>query len=378
MIFRKHRLRPSLLALLVLASMLSACANRPAIETPRVPPLVGHPPYTIDDVDPLELSDEMKQFVDTHLGGLGGDDNRSWRLAWAMLDRNVFDFQYDPHITLTASDAFRARRGNCLTFSNMVIAMAREAGMRAWYREVEIEPEWNSLDETLLVSMHVNAATSDRNREYIVDVSGRTPRPDERHRRISDEEAKAQYYNNLGAQSLVVNDLSKAYAYLRKAEQTRPGLAFVWSNLGVVYRRNGQTDDAVLAYETALALDGRHSVALNNLYTIYDEDGDFEKAEAIQAKVEKNRRRNPYYLHYLAETAFAERDLEEAINYAKRAIRLEDDEYRFHYTLAQLRYQEGETQRAREALDRALRLAPEWVDTGTLILPGKIPEPTAQ
>ena len=378
MISRLHRLRLPLLALLVLASMLSACANQPAIDTPRVPPLLGHQPYPIDDVDPLALSDEMKQFVDTHLGHLGGNDNRAWQLAWAMLDRNVFEFRYDPHITLTASDAFRARRGNCLTFSNMVIAMAREAGLRAWFREVEIEPEWNSLDETLLVSMHVNAATSDRNREYIVDVSGRTPRPDERHRRISDEEAKAQYYNNLGAQSLVVNDLPKAYAYLLKAEQTRPGLAFVWSNLGVVYRRNGQTGDAVLAYETALALDGRHSVALNNLYTIYDEDGNLEKAEAIQARVEKNRRRNPYYLHYLAETAFAERELEEAIDYAKRAIRLEDDEYRFHYTLAQLRYQEGEMQRAREALDRALQLAPDWVDTGTLILPGKIPEPTAQ
>ena len=96
-------------------------------------------------------------------------------------------------------------------------------------------------------------------------------------------------------------------------------------------------------------------------------------------------RRNAYsifdlehHLHYLAETAFAERELDTAIDYANRAIRLEDSEYRFHYTLAQLRYQEGEKSRARKALDRALQLAPEWVDTDTLVLPGKLPELVAE
>lgn len=378
MVYHRHIARTRPLLALVLAAAFSGCASGPAVETPSVPPLRGHPPYEIEDVRPLELSDEMREFVDTHLWRRGTDDNHAWRLAWAMLDANVFPFEYDPHITLTASEAFEARRGNCLTFSNMFIAMAREAGMKAWYREVEIEPEWNSLDDTLLVSLHVNAAASDRNREYVVDVSRRIPRHGERHRRITDEEAKAQFYNNLGAQALVVNDLPKAYAYFRKAEETRPGLPYVWSNLGVVYRRNGQTADAVLAYETALSLDVRHSVALNNLYTIYDEDGDIERAEEIQAQVEKNRRRNPYYLHYLAENAFAERELGEAIDYTNRAIRLEDSEYRFHYTLAQLRFQEGEKSRARRALERALALAPEWVDTGALVLPGKIPEPAPE
>ena len=62
------------------------------------------------------------------------------------------------HITLTASEAFHTRRGNCLTFSNMFVAMARYAGLNAWYREVEIDPEWNSREDTLLVSLHVNAA----------------------------------------------------------------------------------------------------------------------------------------------------------------------------------------------------------------------------
>ena len=132
--------------------------------------------------------------------------------------------------------------------------------------------------------------------------------------------------------------------------------------------------DAVLAYETALALNERNTVPLNNLYSIYDEDGETEKAAAIQQRVERNRSRNPYYLHYLAESAFAEHALDEAIDYANRAIRIEDREYRFYYTLAQLQYRTGHESRARLNLRKAIRLAPEWVDQGSLVLPGEAPE----
>jgi tetratricopeptide (TPR) repeat protein len=252
--------------------------------------------------------------------------------------------------------------------------MARHAGLKAWYREVEIQPEWMHRDDTLLVSLHVNAGTIERMTNYVVDVSGRVEREGERSRKISDQEAEAQFYNNLGANALVAEDLAMAYAYFRKADETMPGLAYVWSNAGVALNRNGQQDDAIMAYETALTLDGNHSVALNNLYTIYEERGDMERAIAIQQEVERYRRRNPYYIHYLAEVAFAENLLDDAIDYANRAIRLENGEYRFHYTLAKLRYRTGEMERAENSLDTAVRLAPKWVETSQLVLPGEVPE----
>ena len=304
------------------------------------------------------------------------EDDRAWRLSWALLDPNVLDFEYDPQVTLTAAEAFRTRRGNCLTFSNMFVAMAREAGLDAWYREVEIEPEWNALDDTLLVSLHVNAATIDRGREYVIDVSRRRIREGERHRKISDREAAAQFYNNLGADALVADDLALAHAYLRKAAATDARLAYVWSNLGVVLRRNGQTADAILAYETALRLDPRSTFALNNLYTIYDEDGVHEKAAKLQTRVERNRRRNPYYLHHLAELSAEQRDWQEAIDYSRRAIELKGDEYRFHYTLAQMQFRAGKVAEAETNLATARLLAPPAVDAKELSLPGELPRPS--
>ncbi|MEE4217051.1 MAG: transglutaminase domain-containing protein [Xanthomonadales bacterium] len=369
----KEILQRAALAVLV-AVLLSACAANEIIQTPPIPELSNQPGYDIESIDPLAMSAEMKQFVDSHLGSRRFAEDRAWKLAYAALDPWVLDFEYDPHVTLTAREAFRTRRGNCLAFSNMFIAMARYAGLNAWYREVEIDPEWNSREDTLLVSLHVNAATRDRGKEYVIDVSRRPKREGERHRVISDREAEAQFYNNLGANALVENDLPMAYAYFRKAEETVPGLPYIWSNLGVVLNRNDQVEDAILVYNTALQLDARHTVSLNNLYSIYEERGELEKAQKLQQQVERNRRKNPFYLHYLSELAFSERLWDEAIEYANRAIRLEDGEYSFYYTLAQLQFQTGELSRAESNLRLAEKLAPEWVDTDELVLPGKFPE----
>jgi tetratricopeptide (TPR) repeat protein len=366
------------LAMLLAACMtLCACATQ-AVQIPAIPELHGQPRYDIESVDLLAMSTEMKQFVEAQLTGRDFGDDRAWALAYAMLDPFILDFDYDPLVTLTASEAFRTRRGNCLTFSNLFVAMAREAGLNAWYREVEIAPEWSSIDDTLLVSMHVNAATSDRGTDYVVDVSRRRPRDDERVRKLSDYEAEAMFYNNLGAHALVANDLPMAYAYFRKAISIHDRLPYAWTNMGVVLRRNEQTEDAILAYETALKIDDDHSAALNNLFSIYDEDGPAEAAEAIAAKVERNRRRNPFYLNYLAEIAIEEERWEEAIRYANRAIRLQEDEYRFYYRLAQSQYQAGEISRAESSLQTARQLAPKGADLAELVLPGELPRPSQE
>ena len=54
---------------------------------------------------------------------------------------------------------------------------------------------------------------------------------------------------------------------------------------------------------------------------------------------------------------------------------MENREYRFFYTMAQLHYQAGDIGEADSNLLKAQSLAPDWVDTTQLTLPGEIPEP---
>ncbi len=354
--------------LIALAACLAACsAARP--EPPEFSPLAGQPSRQIARVDLLRVSPGMKGFTAKHAAAPRAGQNKAWALAYAAMDPWVLDFTYDPAVTLTAEEAFEARRGNCLTFSGLLIAMAREAGLDAWYQEIEIPANWSNVNDTLLVSMHVNAVLSDGGKNITIDVSGREQQKDDVARRLSDEEAEAQFYNNLGADALVENDLPTAFAWFRLALEVEPGLAYVWSNLGVVYRRNGQTGDAIRAYRHALDINPKQSVALNNLYLIYEEVGDLESAAEMERRVERNRRRNPWYLYHLAEVALEEQRYDDAVQFLDKAIKMHETEYRFHYALAQSQYHAGKAEDAQNSLARAKALAPQAPEGGPLILP---------
>ena len=360
---------------LSLTMLLAACASAPPVQTP-VPQLAGYPQVEIPEADLLRLSPAMREFTARYATRGSDDTGKAWMLAYASLDPYLLDFEYDPMVTLPADEAFRVGRGNCLTFSSMFIAMARDLGLRAWYQEVIVPPEWSAVNETLLVGKHVNAVVSEWGSRYVIDVSRRKKTALEETRRMSDEEALAQYYNNLGAEALLAKELPTAHAYFRKALEARPGLAYVWSNLGVVFRRNGQTADAIFSYQAAIEQDPSHEVALNNLHTLYTEEGDLEAAAAIEQRVQRNRRNNPYYLHHLAEIASEERRWSDAIELLNKAIRLESNEYRFHFALAQAQYFSGNPEIARASLERARELAPaEWTSEPLLEPDGSPFEP---
>jgi Flp pilus assembly protein TadD len=352
----------------VLAVSLGACSTNP-VYPPDIAPLTNYHLYDIPDVDLLHVSPEMQGFV-THYASEGpGTRGKAWSLAYAVLDPYLFDFDYDPQITLPADETFMAKTGNCLSFSSMFVAMARQAGLNAWYQEIEIPPNWSNVKDTILVSKHVNAVVEDTRNTFTVDVSGRKQKENDVARRLSDQEAKAQYFNNLGADALIADDLDRAYAFFKKALGIDTSLVYVWTNMGVVYRRNGQTNDAITVYRFALQLEPGQAVALNNLFLIYQEDGDLAEAAVLKKRVEKTQRKNPYYLHYLAEVALEEQRFSEAIDLLNKAIKIEDGEYRFYYTLAQSQYYAGETEIARVSLEQARQLAPDKLEDGPLTLP---------
>ena len=357
--------------MLALAALLSAC-SAPAVRQPDPPPLHGQEVPPIEHADLLRTTPEMSAFVEQYAEAERGGQSRAWALAYAALDPYVLEFSYDPRVTLTADEAFRRRRGNCLTFSAMLVAMAREAGLQAHFQEVIIPPNWSAVNDTVLVSKHVNAVVTDQGRNYAIDVSRRKTSPREIIRPLSDSEAQAQYYNNLGADALVREELGLAYANFTRALEIQPGLAYIWSNIGVVFRRNGQTADAMFAYRTALQYDPDHKASLNNLHTIYTEEGEFGAAAELAARVERNRRKNPYYLLYLAEVASEEQRWSDAIELLDRAIRIDEGEYRFHYALAQARFHAGQVDMARDSLDRARALAPNGLPEPLLPLPDGI------
>jgi len=345
--------------LLVAALTLAACTTLPLRNVTPPPLRYTGPEVQVDDVDVLALSPPMREFLERYVLKYPSTQTRLELLTLAITSSGVLNFKYDDSLTLTAAEAFEARAGNCIGFANMMVALARAAGLDAHYQEVFIRPEWSDYeDDTVLLFNHVNVVVNTQRLSWVVDVSGVTIRPTERRRIIDDSYAKSLYLNNIAVESLLVNDLPTAYAYMRKAIETDATATDPWVNLGVLYGRNEQLDDAAFAFNRALAIDPAEHSAMSNLYEVYIEQGKLDLAQDIETRVERYRRNNPYYLLKLSDLALANKQYRESIELLKSAIEKKDDDYKLHFALAKTQYLSGELAAAQKSLLRARELAP--------------------
>jgi len=356
-----RRCLPAGLHGLLLAALLAlgACAAwQPGKVTP--PPLLNAgPEVQVDDVDVLAVSPAMQDFLDRYVLKYDSAQTRLELLTLAITSAGVLNFKYNDSRTLTAAEAFDTRSGNCIGFANMMVALARAAGLDAHYQEVFIRPEWSDYeDDTVLLFNHVNVLIETPRMSWVVDVSGIDIRPTERRRTLQDSYAKSLYLNNIAVDSLLVNDLPTAYAYMRKAIESDPSATDPWVNLGVLYGRNGQLDDAAFAFNRALAIDPTEHSAMSNLYEVYIDQGKLDLAADIAQRVERYRRNNPYYLLKLSDQALANKQYRQSIELLKSAIEKKDDDYKLHFALAKTQYLSGKLAEAQKSLLRARELAP--------------------
>ena len=323
------------------------------------PLLTSEPAIVIPDIDLLEMSPRMDRFLNQYVTEKDGSDLRRQLLAIAIADSSILGFYYNDVRTLTAEQAFNTRSGNCIAFANLFIALAREAGLDARYHEVSIPPEWTSRDDTFIIAKHINVLVDSPRGSYEVDISGREIKAGARRRVMTDREAKALFFNNLAIDALFADDIRTAHAYLVKAIETAPKSADAWSNLGVVLARNEQYSDAELAYLTALEIDGGDRTAMSNLYELYFLQEKLDEAQALQARVERYRQDNPYYLLQLSDEAIEHKQYSAALDLLTRAISKKENEHRLHFAMAKTQYLAGERDAAEHSLSRARELAPE-------------------
>ncbi|MEJ2399886.1 MAG: transglutaminase domain-containing protein [Xanthomonadales bacterium] len=305
----------------------------------------------VDDI--LELSPEMVAFLDEYVNRDGSQNERLAQLVQAIIGGERFVLAYDDS-TRTARRTFEDRRGNCISFTNMFVAMARNVNLDAGFQEVEIPPDWSMSGETYLLSKHVNA---------VVNLKGRHPRvidfniadydSDNEMREIDDERARAHYYNNMGVERMLEDDTAEAYAYLRQSLLEDITFSSPWVNLGILHRREGYADYAESAYLQALKYDDSDLQAMSNLASLYQQEGREAEADYYLDQVTTHRLRNPYYRFQLAITAFNEGDYTTAIDHLKVATRKRDDDARLFNLLSLSYLMNGDREQAERWMQKA-------------------------
>lgn len=338
-------------------TLTAACASgSKSPETGAISPhelLTGAPlsqaqdaPDLIETEEVLAVSGEMAQFLDSNVHRKASSLAKLRELIDAIINEGTFGLEFDG-ATRTASEMFRLRRGNCLSFSNMFLAMARYVGLEAHYQEVEIPPDWSFQNDFFLLNRHVNVSVDlGPNGHHVVDLNIDDFTASYDTRTISDERALAHYYNNMGVERMQAGDTASALGYFRKAiEENDPNFSPAWSNLGTLYSRNGHSSYAEAAYLQALTVDGKDLVAMSNLVRFYERQGDADRAAMYRKEVADHRRENPYYRYQRARDAYSIGDYAAAINHLKYAIRKIKTEDEFYFLLG-LSYLQMEDERA--------------------------------
>ena len=305
----------------------------------------------------LAVSAEMQAFLDAHVARSADRVTRLRQLAHAIVGEGTFGLEYD-ETTRTASETFRTRRGNCLSFSNMFVAMARRVGLDVDYQEVDVPPDWSFKDDAFVLNRHVNVRVDlGKEGEHVVDFNMDDFRTTYDRRAISDARALAHFYNNLAVERMRAGDTAAALVYFRRATVHDPRFSPAWTNLGILYLRKGHPDYAEAAYLQALKADGGDLVAMSNLANLYERRGDQERAALYRNRVADHRQRNPYYRFQLAREAFLAQDYDAAIGHLKYAVRKKRNEDQFCFLLGRSYLEKGDEAAARRWLSRAEEVA---------------------
>ena len=355
-------------ALVAFVAFAFGCASAPArrngtaisLDELRSGAVLGAPPAPatlVEAADVLAVSPAMQSFLDAHVARHADRLTRLRQLASAIVDQARFGLQYD-ETTRTAAETFRTRHGNCLSFSSLFVAMARRAGLDAEYQEVDVPPDWSFRDDAFVLNRHVNVVVDlRRDGEHVVDFNMDDFRTSYDRRRITDERALAHFYNNVAVERMREGGTGSALLAFRRATGHDPLFSPAWTNLGILYSRQGHDAYAEAAYLQALKADAGDLVATSNLASLYERRGDRTQADWYRSRVIQHRERNPYYGFQLARSAFEAGDYDGAIRQLGAAIGRKKNEGQFYFLMGACYAKKGDEQAARRWLSRARELA---------------------
>ncbi len=320
----------------------------------------------IQATEVLALNDELRAYVASKVSGDPQARSRLKKLIQGMIDDGLLTLDYDPNRTSTAIETFRARQGNCLSFSILFAVLAREANLDVSFQMVDIPPSFRTDGEMILLNNHINVLVrgvrSDVNfmQSYVVDFNTAEYNGNYDTKRVSDNYAVALYFSNVAVEGMQVGDSEKAFRYLKKGIETDPEIAGIWVNLGVLYSRHGHYAMAEQAYQQALSIQPSNKSALLNLAGALQALGQVEKADYYLKKVAYYRDHNPYYHYFQAQNAYRRNDFEGALTYLAEAIRLKKDEHQFyflrglvHQQMAEYEFAARDYRKARDTAEKA-------------------------
>ncbi len=304
----------------------------------------------------LFIENRLKSYLDEQIRPIRSKSHRAKKLHEYLFTESGLNIQYDEKSTKTAHETFESGEGNCVSLANLYVAAARYVGLNAQFQKVKVPRDWERREGFYILPGHMNVAVKiNVNTRAIVELVSTYISAELEDEEIDDKQAFAEYYSNKGVEELEQRRYQSAISYLEKSTEIFPDLSFTWSNLGVAYKFSGQYEKAENAYQKAIELDKNYLSALKNLYALYFELNQTDKANELSQRVKRYARKNPYFMAKTAEVLFEQKDYAGALEFYKKAIKKKKRESDFHFGLAKSYYMLGSLEKAKRAQNDAVK-----------------------
>ena len=313
------------------------------------------------DVDILELTPDMVEFLDRQIGDSRISAVRFRRLYKGLAENGYFETSYLADTTRTAAETFHDKSGNCLSYTNMFIALARQAGLDAEFQIVDVPPDWDADSGYLIRYTHVNVLLKGfvfdprYGEDFSVDFNDVLPDPEYSRHVISDVEATSLFYANRSVGLLRSGELRAAFVLLKKAIELAPEHPDLWINLGAFYSKQLAHGEALKAYETAWHYDRSNRAAISGMARSHYLLGNLEQSEVYAEQVRRYRQRNPYYHFAIAQAEFENARYSKALVAINLALDLKYRNGRFHFLKGLTEQKLGNPEAAEASFRRATR-----------------------
>ncbi|MBF7071967.1 tetratricopeptide repeat protein [Glaciecola sp. MH2013] len=324
--------------------------------------------YQIESTNEIFFLDESARiFVDTAIAKGRTEKEQVEQLIGAIFARTDLDLVYQEAANTTADTTFTSAAANCLSLSIMTYAMAEYAGFDSDFQLVHIPEYWTRRDGYSLLNGHINLKIVPRanagitqffENRMVIDFDTEISSKRFPASKVTKNYVVAMFYNNKGTDALLERNYTKAYRYFKAAIQSNEYYEGSWVNLGYLYRLMGKVELAEQSYLRAIELDDNHLTAWENLAILYRKIGDVKSANSIQSYIKSKRQSNPFYHLMLGEIERDKGDYTASIKHFQEAIRLDENQHQFYFSLATSFFEMGDLDSAKRYMLLAKRKAP--------------------
>lgn len=238
---------------------------------------------------PLRISPETRNLLHQKIGYAGTEKSRLLKVVRYIADVEGLSFQYQTQSTSTAEKALIARRGDCMTYSNLLVALARTLDVPVRFvRITQLPVSWEA-GGRFFESSHMAVALGREaawDQAVVVDFGNTHTSPwrFSLYDDMSDEDAFVLYQNNVAVQRMLAGDMATAEHILRFFHEKAPRTPEISNNLSLVLMQTGRDREALDLLEASVEQFPRFRPLFANAVQAAHRVGDEELAKTLEAR----------------------------------------------------------------------------------------------